>query len=76
MDRRVYESEIHESTKRGTTTIEREFGQQHLDANPRSTLRVDVKHIWVAGIFQVSEGVVSDLPGGIFVRFKMLDRQH
>jgi len=74
MDRGVNNSEIDELTKRGVATIETQFGQEGLDGDSGLTSKIDMEHVRGAGVFQVSEGIISGLPGGcpLTWSFKML----
>ena len=74
MDRGVNNSEIDELTKRSVITIETQFGQEGLDGDSGLTSKIDMKHVRGAGVFQVSEGIISGLPGGYSLTwsFKML----
>ena len=62
MDGETDKSEVDELTKRGVTTIETPFGQEGSDADPGLTSKIDMKHAWVVGVLQVSEGIIPDLP--------------
>ena len=43
--------------------IEMPFGQEGSDVDPGLTSKVDMKHAWAAGVFQVSESIIPSLPG-------------
>ena len=54
--------------------IETPFGQEGLEADPGLTSKMDMKHVRVAGVLQVSKGIIPGLPRGcsLIRSFKIL----